>query len=109
MKFLVDNQLPPALARHLETQGASCQHIGEVELDQATDREIWNHAAANGYTVISKDEDFLHLSIADPHGPPLIWVRLGNCRTPALLAAFDQCWPSVLMELNSGSKIIEVR
>ncbi len=109
MNFLVDNQLPLALARHLEALGSPCQQVSDVNLDHATDREVWNHAAANGYTIISKDEDFLHLSIADPNGPSWIWVRLGNCRKPVLLAAFNRCWSNVLVELNSGSKIIEVR
>ena len=38
MKFLVDNQLPLALARHLDALGAPCQHVSDVDLDHATDR-----------------------------------------------------------------------
>ena len=72
MKFLVDNQLPLALARHLEAKGVSCLHASDVSLTEATDRDIWNYAATNDCVVISKDEDFLHLSIADPTGPALI-------------------------------------
>ena len=69
MKFLVDNQLPPALATHLALQDVVSQHVSAVGLDQASDRDIWIYAATNGFIIVSKDEDFLHLSIADPGGP----------------------------------------
>lgn len=110
MKILVDNQLPLALARHIEgSLGVPCLHVCDVGLDHASDHEVWKYAISSGSVIVSKDEDFLHLSIADLNGPPLIWVRMGNCRKPVLLAAFDRCWPDMVAELNSGSKIIEVR
>ena len=109
MKFLVDNQLPPALATHLALQDVVSQHVSAVGLDQASDRDIWTYAATNGFIIVSKDEDFLHLSIADPGGPPVVWVRLGNCRKGTLLAAVDRCWPSLMSALQTGSKIVEVR
>jgi predicted nuclease of predicted toxin-antitoxin system len=39
----------------------------------------------------------------------LIWVRLGNCRTKALLAAFENVWPRIEAGLNAGDRIIELR
>lgn len=72
MKFLVDNQLPLALARHLESHGLAASHVAEIGLDQATDDGIWQYAADGGFAIISKDEDFLHLSIADPNGPSFV-------------------------------------
>lgn len=109
MKYLIDNQLPPALAQHLRAQGLECVHVADLALDQATDREIWKYAAANGYAVVSKDEDFLHLANADPTGPSFVWVRLGNCRKAALLAAFDRVLVSLIQSLGEGNKVVEVR
>src|SRR5437016_3939905 len=102
MKYLIDNQLPSGLVRHLGTHALEATHVGEVGLAQGTDRDLWQFAAANGYAVISKDEDFLHLSVADPNGPPFIWVRLGNCRNAALFAAFDRVLPQLLAALAAG-------
>ena len=31
-------------------------------MDEASDLEIWNYAAAGNWIVVSKDEDFLHLA-----------------------------------------------
>ena len=70
MKYLIDNQLPPALATHLAGHGLQATHVADVGLAQATDRELWQYALANGCVIVSKDEDFLHLSSADRSGPP---------------------------------------
>jgi predicted nuclease of predicted toxin-antitoxin system len=64
VKFLVDNQLPAALARFLASRGVECQHVLDVGLDIGTDAEIWEHATRHGFIIISKDEDFLYLANA---------------------------------------------
>ena len=66
MKFLVDHQLPPALARFFESEGHSAQHVRELGLKQADDLVIWRHAMTNDMVVVSKDEDFYF--IATPPG-----------------------------------------
>lgn len=109
MTFLVDNQLPPALVRLFEGAGVNAAHVRDVGLQTATDREIWQYAAAKECVVVSKDEDFLHLSTHDSAGPAFIWVRLGNCRTDALLAAFNAVLPRVVQSLSEGERVIEIQ
>jgi len=109
VKFLVDNQLPAALARFLASRGVECQHVLDVDLGEATDVEIWRHASRNNCVVISKDEDFLYLAKARSSNARLIWIRLGNCRTKALLAAVERSWPEIEAGLEAGEQIIELR
>ena len=109
MKYLIDNQLPPALVRHLRMHGLESSHVAELAMDQASDLAIWQFAANNGFAIVSKDEDFLHLSGADPAGPPFVWVRLGNCRKSELLAAFDRVLPQLLQAIDAGDKVVEIR
>ncbi|HEV3039284.1 MAG TPA: DUF5615 family PIN-like protein [Candidatus Angelobacter sp.] len=59
--------------------------------------------------IVSKDEDFLYLASHSKINFTLIWVQLGNCRTTALLAAFDRLWASIESCLNVGDRIIEIR
>jgi predicted nuclease of predicted toxin-antitoxin system len=59
VKFLVDNQLPAALARFLASHGTECQHVLDIGLAGDSDAEIWEYASQNDYVVISKDADFL--------------------------------------------------
>ena len=63
MKFLVDNQLPAALARFIESRGCHAKHVLEVGLAEASDTQILRHAEAEGYILVSKDDDFPHLAL----------------------------------------------
>ena len=109
MKFLIDNQLPSALAGYVRKKGFDCEHVLDVGLAEAPDVELCKFATANECVIISKDEDFLYLA-AEPNATfQLLWVRLGNCRTGVLLEAFERVWPSVELSLNAGERIVEVR
>jgi predicted nuclease of predicted toxin-antitoxin system len=109
VKFLVDNQLPPALARFLTVQGLDCRHVIELGMDEARDVEIWNYAAGQGRAVISKDEDFLDLANQPGAKGQFVWVRIGNCRKTQLLAAFAKILPDLQQSLAAGNRIVEVR
>jgi predicted nuclease of predicted toxin-antitoxin system len=106
---LSDNQLPAALAQHLRKRGVDCQHVADVGLDRATDREICDYADEHGLVIVSKDQDFLYLANRPKPRITLIWVRLGNCRTSLLLQAFDRIWSEIESALNAGDQIIEIR
>ena len=59
MKFLIDNQLPTALARFIDDElGAEAVHVLDLNMDRCADTEIWLYASKHGFIVISKDEDF---------------------------------------------------
>ncbi len=47
MNFLIDAQLPPALARLIISLGHGAVHVEEVGILLATDQAIWNYAVAN--------------------------------------------------------------
>jgi len=66
VKFLVDNQLPAALARFLASRGVDCRHVLYLDLGDATDAEIWEYTCRNDCVVISKDEEFSTWRMYDP-------------------------------------------
>jgi predicted nuclease of predicted toxin-antitoxin system len=109
VKFLIDNQLPRALAEHLQARGQDCQHVLETGLADASDISICRYCEAQERILISKDEDFLYLANHPKSKIKLVWVRLGNCRTAALLAAFDQFWPTIESCFAAGDRIVEIR
>lgn len=109
MKFLIDNQLPPKLAQWLTEQGHEGVHLQEVGLADAQDIAVLNFTAKNGMVLVSKDEDFLHLVLAQPKPSQVVWVRLGNCRTTALLSAFRRALPSITDAITAGQSVVELR
>lgn len=107
-KILVDNQLPTALARWLQEKGFAAEHVLAVQLGQSPDAAIWEHAAREGAIIISKDEDFAQMTLVRPEPVPVIWLRVGNCRTPHLLATLERVWPSIEKQLATGARLIEI-
>ena len=77
MKFLVDNQLPPALAQYLRKRGFDCEHVLDIGLAEALDIEICRYAEAQERIIVSKDEDFLYLASQSKVKIRLLWGQLG--------------------------------
>jgi predicted nuclease of predicted toxin-antitoxin system len=109
VKILVDNQLPVALARYLTALGHECEHVEAAHLDAASDAEIWQYASQRGSVLVSKDEDFLYLASCAQSAARLLWVRLGNCRTRALIETFERLWPRIEQAPLSGERVVEIR
>jgi predicted nuclease of predicted toxin-antitoxin system len=108
-RFLVDNQLPGARARWLESRGFEAQHVLALDLAQSADVSIWLEAARVGAVIISKGEDFANLALVRRENVSVIWLRVGNCRTRALLETLERLWPEIERQLDAGARLIEVQ
>lgn len=108
MRFLVDAQLPPALARWLASQGHDAVHIADVGLAGASDSAIWAFAQSSSLVIVTKDEDFAQRKILTDGGPVVIWVRLPNTRRRDLLDWFARVLPVILDALDKGETLVEV-
>lgn len=109
MKFIVDAQLPPALARALRDRGVDAAAVRDIGLREADDRDIWKYAVENNAAIISKDEDFAERLLADPSAPIVIWLRVGNTSNQNLLAWLMPLWPDVARRIEAGDRLVEVR
>jgi predicted nuclease of predicted toxin-antitoxin system len=56
-------------------------HVTAVGLAGAADQAIWAYARAHGFVIVTKDEDFVRLSVVQGFPPKVIWIGLGNCST----------------------------
>ena len=62
-------------------------HVVDVELDAATDREIWEYAGEHDLIVVSKDSDFRQLAFLHGLPPKVVWLRVGNASTAQIATA----------------------
>jgi predicted nuclease of predicted toxin-antitoxin system len=108
MRFLVDAQLPPALARWLSGKGHEAEHVADRQMEAASDAAIWDFALQASAAIITKDEDFAQRKVLTEKGPVVIWIRLPNTRRRELLAWFETVLPDVLSALERGETLIEV-
>jgi predicted nuclease of predicted toxin-antitoxin system len=105
MRFLVDAQLPPALARWIASQsGHEAEHVAFALSPSATDEAIVAYAVAEADVIVTKDADFLNL--APP--PQLLIVATGNIPNKALLAVFEERFATVVEQLAGGRTVVEI-
>lgn len=108
MRFLVDAQLPPALARWLAAHGHAAEHVGDIGMQTGSDAAIWDYALRENAAIITKDEDFAQRKVLAPGGPVVIWIRVPNTRRSDLLVWFHAAFPVVLSALERGEALIEL-
>jgi predicted nuclease of predicted toxin-antitoxin system len=93
MRFVVDAQLPPSLARLIAASGHQADHVEDVGLRDADDSPIWDFAMRHGAVIVTKDEDFPHRLGQSGSGPVTVWLRIGNTSRRALLEWFGPLLP----------------
>lgn len=109
MNFLVDAQLPPALARWIASHGHQATHVFDVGLQSADDPVIWKHAGKERAVIVSKDEDFVDCWLLTDKPVDLIWIRKGNCSNLVLIDWLEPLWPDAVRRLEQGERFIELR
>jgi len=108
VKFIVDAQLPPGLARALREVGCDAHPVREIGLREANDSEIWNHAIQQEAAIITKDEDFAERCLYNRDQLVIVGLRVGNTSNKALLRWFMPPWPKIMRRIELGDRLIEV-
>ena len=84
MKLLFDENLSPKLVELLAEEYPGSVHLREAGLRGASDDRIWEHARAEGYTIVSKDDDFRQRSFFEGAPPKVVSLQVGNAGTAAI-------------------------
>ena len=82
MRFLVDHQVPPALAVALRERGHDAAHLYDLSLHHLTDEAIWHRVGLEGAVLITKDDDFLHLAAITSRQPGCFGYRSATVAMP---------------------------
>ncbi|MCY7332522.1 MAG: DUF5615 family PIN-like protein [Pseudanabaena sp. CAN_BIN31] len=81
MKLLFDYNLSPRLVYRLANSFPNSNHVYHLGLDQVEDRQIWEYAKVNDFTIVTRDSDYNELLILLGFPPKVVWIRRGNCST----------------------------
>ena len=86
MKILLDANISWKLVATLKPIFSECDHVDLIGLDvPAEDIAIWNYALKNGYTIITKDSDFVDLLELKGFPPKIVLLKTGNNSSKALM------------------------
>jgi predicted nuclease of predicted toxin-antitoxin system len=90
MKLLFDANLSPTLVGSLADLFPNSEHIFRCGNVKEDDKAIWHLARSNGYVIVTKDNDFLELSLRHGSPPKLILLRTGNVPTSVVVRLLRQ-------------------
>jgi predicted nuclease of predicted toxin-antitoxin system len=79
MKLLFDQNLSWRLPEHPAELYPGSRHIREFGLKESEDLDIWEHAKANDFVIVTKDKDFQQRSLLYGHPPKVVRLLVGNC------------------------------
>jgi predicted nuclease of predicted toxin-antitoxin system len=85
MRLLLDENISWRLAAYLRPHCAAEPHVRDIQLGSSPDTSIWRYARQHGYDVLTKDEDFLRLVLAEGFPPRVVAVQ--NAQVPVVRLA----------------------
>jgi len=81
MKLLFDQNISFRLIDKIQDILPKAKQIKLLGLEDFSDREIWDYAKKEGFSIVTFDSDFFDLSVIQGHPPKIIWIRTGNTTT----------------------------
>jgi len=109
VKFIVDAQLPPALARFLnDLFKVQASHVRDLGLRDADDLTIHRYAKETSSVVVTKDSDFVELVHRHGVPPQVVWVTCGNTTNANLTLLFAATFANALQRLAAGETVVEI-
>ncbi len=84
MKLLLDENLSRRIVPFLQTAYPGSTQITLVNMETASDQEVWEFARENEFVIVSKDSDFYDMTLVQGTPPRVIWIKAGNVTKGAI-------------------------
>jgi len=78
LKLLLDQNLSRRLLPELVALFPDSSHVQLEGLESASDVVVWQFALEHGFSIVTKDVDFLELQLIRGFPPKLVWLNCGN-------------------------------
>lgn len=109
MKLLFDQNLSYRIINKINHRFPESRHVAALELERASDLEIWEYAKNHNYTIVTKDSDFNDLCTLKGFPPHIIWLRLGNSHSDTVAKALLQHADTIHQIISDAKEgIIEI-
>src|SRR5438105_4261955 len=79
MKLLLDENLSFRIIKLIEESYSASTQVTLINLERATDLQVWQYAKDHQFIIVTKDSDFYDLSLIQGSPPQIIWLKKGNC------------------------------
>lgn len=108
MRFLLDQNLAPALVDHLSEAGHDAVHVRDLDMSRSPDEEVMSTAAADDRVLISADTDFGELLARTNAEAPsvLLLRRQGGRRSHEIAALILANIDAIADDLQAGAIVV---
>jgi predicted nuclease of predicted toxin-antitoxin system len=107
LKFIIDTQLPPKLAKFLRDKGYPTVHTTYYPNGHLLDdKEIIEMAIRDNRIIITKDSDFLDNFLLNGVPPKVLMLQFGNISNADLIASFEREITQIVDIFNENGDFI---
>ena len=78
MKLLLDENLSRRLVPFLQHDYPGSSQVVLEGLESSSDTDVWRHAQAHGFVIVTRDADFEELSLVWGQPQQIIWLKTHN-------------------------------
>lgn len=89
MKLLLDENLSRRVIPFIQQNFPGSTQISLLQMEHSADLEIWDYAKKHDYVVVTKDADFLDMSLLYGQPPKIIWLKIGSQTKAATISALQ--------------------
>lgn len=108
MKLLFDNNLSINLPRTVVSNFPDSKHISELAIERSTDRQLFDFAGKNNFTIVTKDKDFYHLLNTLGPPPKIVWLSIGNCSNKKVIELFAKHQKQIAEFIKSSRSLFVI-
>jgi predicted nuclease of predicted toxin-antitoxin system len=81
VKALLDQNISYRLVNKIISLFPETEQVKRLGLENKPDREIWDFAKKEDYSIVTFDSDFYDMSLLLGYPAKVIWLKLGNTTT----------------------------
>ena len=89
MKLFFDQNISFRVVKQISRIFPLASQVRELELENFSDKRIWEFAKEQNYTIVTFDADFYDFVTLYGHPSKVIWLRLGNTTNQNLSTAIE--------------------
>ncbi|TAF74267.1 MAG: hypothetical protein EAZ53_09845 [Bacteroidetes bacterium] len=109
LRFIIDTQLPPLLAKYFKEKGFDVLHTTYFpDGHLLSDSQIIEIAVIHNRIIVTKDSDFLDYFLLNGAPPKVLLIQFGNISNKELLANIQLYFNDIHSEFKNGSNLISV-
>ena len=84
VRLLLDENLSERLLPALADLFPQSTHVRRLNAAGAADHSVWELARSGGFVLVTRDEDFVSMSVMRGAPPKIVWLNVDNARTAAI-------------------------